>query len=721
MVWKEPQGERANIWYKAPPGDAPRIIWNHLVNLGQWRSLFLQKRAAYQWLLERESWVPRAGTYLEQGALESAPTSFGHRLGMADHANGPSLNAYASTIRYGASRMFEEIPGVEIAPNNANHEAAQRAKLYTAALEFAMTSESGKAALRATGILGLNGGWGAWLPEVVAGHLRISRLRFEDCWWDPRDARDGDPQSLHVARRWTRSKLIAHVKSLKIPQVANNIDRIVTTLREMPEAPVYGPQNQTAQGIEWTDPYDRHLAHVGLLDQSDHLWVVQSWHLPGSKDSPVYDGKWNRANEKILCEDAGRMMITVHGGQADAASMDSDHATLCLFDGPHRRLTFPVAWWSPIPHDKGIDGSGLGALAEPYQRQIDTVWQRFDDLITNWGDTICLIDSRMKDQKENIAAVGGVTFVEVPNGVLGAGKGYEFVPASPLSPQQIDYISSLIAQMSERLWLNPAGQSGQTTLGANAAGIALVEEEGKQDQAMSHLYWNWVSGVVRCAEEIINALSDASANDKSFKVPYEDATGAHKSLRWLDPSDELGDYSLQAETVGMLGRTKSGRIQKLVELGRYGAVPPQTAVDAIRRSPDIKRVLRDVNAPADLVEWQLDGLAVVGKDAQFYAQFNPDNNTPHELGIERAIARLQIATQQGVEDETRIRYDSYIMSCRDLMRKQQATIQAEMAPPAGDVATTGGEVMPVGPEMPTTPGIEPAGAPQVPDLPPLPI
>lgn len=613
----------------------------------------------------------------------------------------PSLNVFRRFIEYTAGRLFAEIPAVEVNSLNATDSTAQKCRLFGAVLDATKNSPKNVETIVRSGLAGLKTGYGSLIPEIINGVLRYTRLRFDECYWDPRDARDGKPQSFHILRRWSRSSLIAHVRSMSLVEEKNR-QSLIEKIVDLPEATNEGPVPDSSS-YQWPDPYDKYYEGSSVYPQDDQLWVSQSWRLPGGPSSPVYDGKWNEKNKKILRADAGRYVITVHGGtDADGRS----HSGIVILDTGWERQSYPVCHWTPCPHEKGIDGLGLGDTLLGFQNHVDLIVDRDAETIEDLGVTKVLIRHGMADQKTNIAS-RHCTFVEAPEGAFSAAlPGYEILPHNPLSNDNFSYLQRMLDFMETAIGVNQAGAKGQTSLGANASGIALVEEDVKQDVALQSMDWQWQQYNLRIAEETIYAMADATSEDSSFTVPYSDDTGTSREEKFKEVTSGLDKFTVQLEPVGILGKTKAGRIQRIIELARYGAVPAELAARFVATSPDVRRLQREAMAPADLVEWQLAGLSVEGKDAEYYAQYFPGENTPHALAIEMAIRRLQIAERLGVSDEVRERYDTYLMAARDEMSRSEERISANAS---GAPGITGGSE-----QEGILPGV-------VPELPPLAI
>lgn len=258
--------------------------------------------------------------------------------------------------------------------------------------------------------------------------------------------------------------------------------------------------------------------------------------------------------------------------------------------------------------------------------------------------------------------------------------------------------------MAEDAGINPAGPSAQTRLGANASGVALLEEDSKQDISMAAVEWQFDQAMLRLGGEMIYALGDAADQFPGFRVSFKDELGRTNSKLWSEIVKGLPEFGLELEPVGFLGKTTAGRINKAVALRNEGIIPPSIAADAVSRSPDVASMLNVANSGRDLVKWQLSNLS--DDTLRDYSPYQPDETTPLDVGIELGMAQLRLAKRDGASMETRNRLNSYIISCKDRLNKRAADARASMS--RGEIAPLTAQAGP-GIEDPLSPGEMPVG------------
>lgn len=633
----------AKYWHAAPVEDAPGIVWRHLQALAQgYRAEILRRQAALTYLYERESYffAGLASTISSAGPPKKWLQESG--LGWMADDFVASMNALKSTIDMVGGRLFSEIPAIEVAPYNTTYEITEAAKRKSDALNGTMNPPAAKVPLVRPGWTGLKLGFGAHEPVVERGALRFDKVRYRDLWWDPEDAEDGDPQGMHRTMRVSRSRLLAKIEAWDgLPRKKE----IIRAIKELPEADPYGPLG--AQVGTWASPYQRLMAESRFDSrQADQLWLVRSIELPGGPGSGD-----------------GRYLMTVHGSPRSVGGRPvvSD---VVMWDGGWTRQTFPWCHWTPTPHEDGLEGIGLGHLLEPYQRQLDHSWTVADRQLKTIGYTKMLVQAGAIKNLTDIAALG---FAVVPVDGAMQGKPYEIVPHDPGNDVHLRTVEMVRAVMREEVGVNPMAAVGASRLGANASGRALMEEDARQDDRLAPIDDQFTAFLIRTAHEVLNALDDAADRDKSFEISWMGRDGQPHRRKWAELSMPAESYSLTLEPVGILGRRKAGRIQKLIEMGQQDPSIAPLITEELNRSADVRRLTEIANAGPDLVEWQLDLLSDPNAD---HSKAYPGESTPLDLAIARGEARLQIAERKRAEPDTIDRLLTYVQTAKDKLAEK---------------------------------------------------
>lgn len=660
----------------------------------------MRRRARIRYLLERESWW---GSYGSRGKTTDINTPHPNaKWNTLDDPNEPSMNRTRTLVNYATSRLMSELPAIEVHTLGGSFEEQQRSRALRLGLNGTLNSPEKASEVRRWGAIGMEEGFAAILPEVIDGDVRLTPLRYEQVFWDPHDAREKRPQSLHVCRRWQKSDLIAYIRSADEGYFSGDRAEMIQQISRMPGAADYGPDISDSW---YSDPYENAIQGASMSSPPDQVWVIQSWRVPGGKGSPEYTG-WSK-NKEIL--DSGRYAITVHGGRS-SGEPDSG-ISMCLHDGPWTRMTHPVVVWSPFPHTKGLDGAAYTDLLIPYQRTLDIAWDRANTNLTVYGQTRLLYPESISDQKPSMVDPC-LTMIGMPDSMFRGGPAYHVITPQTVSPQDVQFVEQARSYMAEDAGLNPSGPSGQTRLGANASGVALLEEDSKQDVAMAAVEWQFDQAMLRLGGEMIYALGDAADQFSGFRVSFRDELGRQNTKLWKDVVKGLPEFGLELEPTGFLGKTLAGRINKAVALRNEGIIPPEIAADAVSRSPDISSMLNVANSGRDLVKWQLAHLS--DDRVKDYGPYQPDETTPLEVGIELGMAQLRLAKRDDASMDTLNRLNTYILACKD--RLNQRAAQASQSMPAPAPTTPRSPQMGPGIEDPMPAGGMPAGmdAPMLP-------
>jgi hypothetical protein len=650
-----------SAWWDADDEDAPALVWQLLRSLSIWRQRYIQRRAKLDFTAQRETWLDSTGalsaTTDSPGVSDSWLLDYGYDI---EGSVSASMNVFAETLKILAGHLFDELPAIEIAPLNGTYEAEQAAKRCSDALLWTLTQPLNLARIRHEGERGLTEGWSAIRPVIQGSTVAYKGYRYDRVFWDPAEAEDGDLQTLHVVSKVSKSRLCARVRAMRdLDDKAD--DKLCDDIEDMPAGNIYGPMGE---GVYTPRAYQRHMAESQLQDAPDMVWVVESWHLPGGRDSG--DGVY---------------LMSAHGGEAEADG-GKTRGPLVITREEWTHDTFPLCWFSPMPHSDGIDGEGPGDLLLPYQGQIDTAWSRLDESIREYAKTLIVCDGTITDQKQNVAGPN-LSFITTPKGArLAGGKGFVVEGANPASLQLIEHIMRLRETMRETVGVNPAMGSGKSQLGANASGIALMEEEGRQNQRLVHMEWQVTQWLLRIALETINAMGRAAKSDKTFQLSFSARDSRMYTRTWAKLEKYLDTFTLAPEPVGPLGKRKSGRMQKLVELAQHIPGMQDLAAEYLMKSPDVQRVAAIQNSGPNLVSWQISVLGDPTASEDDYARAYPTDETPFDLAISRGTAELRDAVRKGAEQATIERLENYINAAKDaILAREEASAPTSPPPP----------------------------------------
>lgn len=602
--------------------------------------------ARLHYLYERERYQA-AGHTVDRGIAE-ADKYYGMESSCAS-AN--VLKSRADTI---GGRLFREIPDLQIAPYNAEYEVANAATRLADSLAGTLNRPEAKAVLERVGMDGLITGFGAVLPMVEAGRLKLVRVRYKQLFWDAVDAENGNPRSLHYWARVDRGQAVA------MAQAWDARKRDIDAIWALEPAGAAGPWD----GIEGDilSPYEREMFgdEGTALDShgSDLVHVLYSWRLPGGPKTKD-----------------GRCVVTLHGATA------KDDEGVTLWDKEWTRQTFPVIWWSPWPTlSGGSDGQGLGHTIAPYQRQIDRSWSKSDREIKKYGQPrLVTTDPDMAAEIDPDEAT--VIVVGKDKALLAHGKPYEINWDVPQHPAEHAWMERVMGTMDALVGVNSMLSQGGTGRGANASALSMYEEDDRQMERFADVEAQWDQCLVRTGGETLNCLDDEAARDAEFEHQFLGKDSSEARQRWADLSMPRESYNIQIEPVGVLGRRRSGRIAKTLELIQSGALDQDAAMAEVATHADLRRLTQRQLAGYHLVNWQIAGLATPGLEPSDYSAYWPTKETPLALAAGLGMAAVQEAQRKRAKPETMARLREYVAAVKGLMDAQPKPAQPDMELP----------------------------------------
>lgn len=661
-----------------PPYDErlPERLWSGISSLETWRQRGLWDDAALTWAYERERYLQQNHGVAVSSAAASYPEFVRRRFSWLTEVP-PSANIIKSAVDTLVARLFTSLPSVEVLTENAQHEERFAAQDRTDALNSTLNTPTADRVMRAGGRDGLLKGMGIMRPVVSRGQVRYERIHKYQLAWDPYDARDGDPMVLHYWQRVPRSRLWGHVAQRK------GVKGTAAALKKLSEMGSIG-ESGPYQECYYT-PYDWELQAANARPNDDALLVLHTWRLPGAAGDDVPEA----------CR--GRYIITVHGSGGFDRAYGSrwELGAFVLHDGPWTRQTFPIVWWSPFPADEGIGGQGLGHALTPWQCAVDrTVWkiQRTLDKLSH--AKVVVREGTIRN-KESLLALG-IAIVEVAAEALGD-RGWEIINGTVLNPDELRWLDWMLTASRSENGINQMLSQGGSQLGANAAAVALVEEDHRQLDRLADVDTAFGEFRLALGRETLNAIDDALAQDRQFSAQWRDNDGRMRRRPWAKLIPTNGEYHLDLEQVGILGKSRAGRITKILDMGQRGLIDPQLAKDALLSSPDVRRMAAEATAGMRLVQEQLNELERPDGD---HDSITPDKNVPLDYAKQLVQARIQMATAPGsrAKPETVSRLMAYKQTIEDLIAEGGATPQGA---PAG--APVSGMPPGAGP-MPPMPG-----------------
>lgn len=650
----------SRLWWrdsKPYSDDVADLVSASIAGSLEHRRVHIDEHAAFAWMLERER-------YMERGTVQAVPPFVGRRFGWLGSEIPPSINIFRSVLDTLLSWLFADPPALDISTPHMSGGERRMNQRRSRALDGTMNSREARAKVRRVAQDGLLKGFSAMWPRLRCGKVYYQRLHYFQVLFDPYDARTGEPTHMHVVELVDRSGLLAWYR--RLDGIPNHKARI-KMIEDMPRVEqLLGRADSTYSAVgSYVSPYETELTQTGTYNGSDQIRLLHSWRLatePGADD--------------------GRYAITVHGDTQPLANSEPLSPGLprsvTVLDRPFTRTTFPVCWWSPFPADEGVNGTGFGHLLEHWQEAIDRSFFKLQRALDLYGHIKYMVP------RGSIAATSlpallaqGITVVEVD----GTAEPQIFDP-QVLRSEDINWIVRCLEWSQAPYGVNQMLATGQSQLGANAPYIALVEEEDRQTERLANVWEQFQDFRCRLGTETFNLLADSVEVYPKLTASWRDKSGHRLYMPWkaLLPHET---WIVEPELTGSLGRTRKGRLAKILDAASRQILDPKLAKDALLNDPAIRHLARLETAGYRLVERQLEELIDPKGDHDLAVV---DEDTPLDIAktyVEAYIYLLkaEVGKMTSAEQDTLERLRSYKLAVTNRLAKEAAK-QAPLPPGA---------------------------------------
>jgi hypothetical protein len=614
---------------------------------GRYHQHRLQTAAAAMWAYERDIY--------EFGSYPSGLSSAFPWAGEDWFRKSPKSNEIKKTVDAATAWLFADQPRIEVRANGAPFEMRRVLEERSLALDQTVDSVPSRINFMDLGRDGWLTGFAAHRPVHYEGRIEYRRLQAHQLWWDPVDAADGKPWMMACIERWDREALMAWYR---------DIDReYIDISRDKHKVKVEALDQLASVGGDWfygadayMPPYEWHLREQGVWsDASDQVLVVHLWRRSTTSE----DGKAD-----------GRYVMLASGAKGRDGRV--------LIDAKYGRRDLPIVWWSPYPAPSGgITGLGLAHILMGHQRAMDLSNYRVQQHLDELGVSKLLIDTAagMGDKEvEAMAQKHGIAVLKVP----GMNVPQIYTPDA-FRRDHFDWTEILRRRVQEDSGLGQVIVNGATQLGANASGVAQVEEEQRQTDRVSDVYERWSAMRLATGERTIEVIEDAIATDKDFAATFMDRDGSWKRMPWSKLHRLNEQYQVTLEPTGALGRSRAGRLQKAMELINLGVIPPEIGKRMMMDSPDIRAMSRASGLSAEDRVTKM--LAELSSDDGDHAQA-VDEDLDFNVALLFVNAAINEAHNAGAKQETIGRLRNFKLAVAKRLEDEAQKQAAAMAPPA---------------------------------------
>lgn len=616
-------------WYRYPSFDPslPRKIKETCDQMKKRKERDVKSGLRLSYIYERERFVSRNGRgyTMPHWVLEQCGW-----LADIDMA-APRLNLIKSRCDFLNIQLFNNQGNFGIESGNAGFEETMIAEARMSALEGAMNTTEIKQMLEQAGLIGLIENFIAATTVIRNDEPQIHLIKLENLYWDSRDAKYGDPKSMHWVEYMDKKDCVEWYSGFDAQ--AMNIKRHGQRLKKIEELkPV-----ETVRELDGVlDPYDYEDEQIyGCIDSTERLRVVHSY----------------RVSTSPLNED-GRYICSVYGANGEVLAIDTIY--------PRSKL--PIVWWSPYPAKQGgIVGSGYAVLLLEIQRALDFSMARAQNRMEKMGwAKVGLPMSVNEEVIENYVAEE-ITAVRLP----GTTAPFLF-EANPISEGDMMWIDGLINRSSQLYGVNQAIASGGSDSGANASAVSKYEDTDRQIDRFTDIYHSWRLFRLRLAEEMLNTIEDAVRVDPDFATHYQDEDGTLIKYDWADVSLPNSQFKLKIEESGI--KNRKVRIEQILDGLKMGLFDPAQANTFMMQDPDIRKLNRLTTAARKAIEKDLTDL------------INPKGNHDVQPTEDYDLQLAVILTGQVINDAyARRAKPETIERLREYRRAAESLLQIKMA------------------------------------------
>lgn len=409
---------------------------------------------------------------------------------------------------------------------------------------------------------------GNWGMQYKAQQM----TKFVDGWFDEQHIYQKMRACFVDAGVWGDGvlKIFADERDMKVKAERVVIDEIIVDDTEGR----YGEPQQLHQvklvfrevaAALWPD-YAEHIwaANNGLTAQestfaaADMIKVVESWHLPSSKDS-----------------DDGVHAIAIEN--------------CTLFHEKWEKDYFPFVFFKWCPRLLGFYGMGLAEELVGIQLEINKILRN-----------IQIAQHLMAVPQVWLEATSHVVTAHI-NNEIGGIKRYMGTPPifqvpSAMSPEIYQWLESLYKKAYEITGISQLAASAQKPAGITAA-VALREMSDIASERFSLVGQRYDEFAVDISKMALDGMDDLYEKDKSISVNAADKKFM-EVIKWKDIKMERDSYAVRAYPTALLPTTPEGRLQKVQELIQAGIFDRDEALSLLDY-PDVESVTSMKTAPRE--------------------------------------------------------------------------------------------------------------------------
>lgn len=586
-------------------------------------------------------------------------TRLHHDSRIMDNRSTPWINKIKSAVDVVADKVLQGLPTLAVRSSNARFEDLRLHEIRSRALNAEMQDPESEQELYLWTRDGLIKRVGFIRAQYRDGRLSLERLHPWQVHYDLKDSLKGRLSQVHTVQLVDRDEWLswyAQARAVTSKGTATKIPNHTTRIQEiraLPTAHAFLPAVTGFDGA-WMGAY-RWLLDEATTYVADQIRVVWS-----------YKRAW-RAGEPT-----GRVVCTVLGNHV--------RDSVIALDVPFRRSTLPIVHWAPWRADVGITGISLAEQLIGAQMVTDQTLFKMARLQQKYGHPkVFYEEGAIGDEALKALLAAGVHMVAVKGGE----EPPKMVPGLQLSQSDIAWLNLAMDRPASEQGVTPALSQGRSQLGPNASGVSRLEERFQALDRQQGVRDAHTRAYRQLGAEVLNTLDDALQVDKGIKARWPTkVAGQFRERPWAELRLANGEYWLDVDERGELGTTRSGRIQRALELHDRGFLNRDSVQELLFSNADIDAAGARQIAGRRAIEAHLEVLLDPKTTSNELAEVQPteDMDLEDAAFLVTALINQAIAHQAGPETLLRLRSYLAAVSATRANMQQQAALGAVPTP-----------------------------------------
>lgn len=442
-------------------------------------------------------------------------------------------------------------------------------------------------------------GTGALKIFAEGSEIKVERIFIDEIKVDDGESIYGEPRQMHQCK-------LVHKDVLKaaFPDQEGVIDMIGKT------------------PVEYSQNYQK--------PDSQMVKVIESWHLPSSKD----------AND-------GKHTITVENHTLFEEEWKKDYFPFVFF----RWGTRPLGFW----------GQGLAEQLSGLQYEINKILRTIQVSMHLVSIPKVYVEANSKIVSAHLNnKIGGIVkYIGTPptNGAL-----------ANIPPELFAHLDRLYQRAYEIAGISALSATSAKPAGLNS-GKALREYNDLETERFMSVAMRYEQAFLDAAKIMVDQARDIYAIDSDYAVKVSQDSFL-KTIKWKEVNLDQDKYVMRVFPTSFLSSTPAGRLQDVQELMQAGFIGKEDGMKLLD-FPDLREYYNFNNAGIEDIERQMEKMIDDGE----YQTPEPYQNL--ELGIVKMQQAYLRYRSEGAPDEKLELFRRWIEDARALIKKAQMELQQE--------------------------------------------